>query len=107
MSTFDEREKGFEAKYGHDEEIRFKVAARRNKLLGLWVAEQLGLKGAAAEQYAKAVVEVEFQTGDSHLVEKVLADCAAKGVAMTERRLRKQMAEFAKLARNQIVGKST
>ncbi len=103
MSTFDEREKGFEAKYKHDQETLFKVTARRNKLLGLWVAEQLGLKGTEAETYAKSVVSADFEKpGDEDVLEKVLADLAAKGIHITEHALRKRLGEFAQTAREQI-----
>jgi hypothetical protein len=103
MSTFDEREKGFEAKYKHDQEIQFKVTARRNRLLGLWVAEQLGLSGAEADAYAKAVVAADFEKpGDEDVVGKVMADLKAKGIEMSERALRKRIAEFTEVARQQI-----
>jgi len=69
MTTFDEREKEFEARFKHDQELRFKVTARRNRLLGLWAAEQMALTGASAEAYAKEVVEAEFHGGDRHVVE--------------------------------------
>src|SRR5215475_4324762 len=88
MATFDEREKGFEQKYKHDKELEFKVNARRNRLLGLWVAKELGIPAAEAEAYAKSVVEADFvRFGDDDVVEKILADCKVKGVEMTEHRL--------------------
>lgn len=103
MSTFDEREKGFEAKYKHDQEIQFKVTARRNRLLGLWAAEQLGLSGAEADAYAKAVVIADFEKpGDEDVVGKVMADLSAKGVQITEHALRRRIAELNELARQQI-----
>jgi len=103
MSTFDEREKGFEAKYKHDQEIQFKVTARRNRLLGLWAAEQLGLSGAEADAYAKSVVVADFEKpGDEDVVGKVMADLSAKGVQITEHALRRRIAEFMDLAREQI-----
>jgi len=72
MTTFDKREEGFEKKYAVDEEQKFKAMARRNKLLGLWVAEQLGLAGDAANAYAKEVVAADFeQPGDNDVVHKV------------------------------------
>ena len=74
MTTFDKREKSFEAKYAHDQEILFKIGARRNKLLGQWMAEQLGLDGADAEAYAKAVIASDFEKpGDEDVFEKVWA----------------------------------
>lgn len=106
MTTFDERKKGFEAKYKHDQETQFKVTARRNKLLGLWAAEQMGLTGPAAEEYAKSIVSADFEKpGDQDVVSKILADLKAKGIDMSEHRLRKHMSELALLAREQMDGK--
>ena len=82
MTTFDKREEGFEKKFAHDEELRFKANARRNKLLGLWAAEKLGLSGAGAEAYAKEVVVADFEeAGDDDVLRKVRKDFDAKGVA--------------------------
>ncbi len=81
MTTFDKREEGFEKKFARDQELRFKATARRNKLLGLWVAEKLGLTGAEAEAYAKAVVLADFDApGDDDVLAKVRRDLDAKGV---------------------------
>jgi hypothetical protein len=92
MTTFDKREEGFEKKFALDEEQKFKAEARRNKLLGLWVAEKLGLSGEAASTYAKDVIAAEFQeAGDADVVRKVLGDLKAKGVALTEQELRLKM----------------
>jgi hypothetical protein len=103
MSSFDDREKGFEAKYRHDQETRFKVTARRNKLLGLWAAEQLGLSGAEAEAYAKTVVAADFEKpGDDDVLHKVMADLSAKGVQVSDHALRKRLADFTHIAREQI-----
>jgi hypothetical protein len=103
MSTFDEREKGFEAKYKRDQELQFKVTARRNKLLGLWAAEKLGIDGADAEAYAKEVVISDFEKpGDDDVVEKVMGDLSDKGVATDEHELRKEMARLMDVAREQI-----
>ncbi len=103
MSTFDEREKGFEAKYKHDQEIMFKVTARRNKLLGLWAAGELGLSGAEAEAYAKTVVAADFEKpGDEDVLQKVKADLSAKGARVSDQELRKRLADFAHIAREQI-----
>ena len=104
MASFDDREKGFEQKYKHDKELEFKINARRNKLLGLWVAEQLGIPAGEAEAYAKSVVMADFtKPGDDDVIEKVIADCQAKGVAMTEQRLRKRLAELRDVARQQVM----
>ncbi len=103
MSTFDEREKGFEAKYKHDQETLFKVTARRNKLMGLWAAEQLGLAGAEADAYAKSVVAVDFEKpGEEDVVHKIVTDFSAKGVKVSEHAVRKRLADFAHMAREQI-----
>ena len=92
MTIFDKREEGFEAKFAHDEELKFKAEARRNKLLGLWVAEQLGLSDEGAKDYARTVVAAEFGEGrDADVVAKVMADLAAKGVAVTEAQIRLKM----------------
>lgn len=104
MANFDDREKGFEHKYKHDKELEFKINARRNKLLGLWAAEQLGLAGGDAETYAKSVVMADFEKpGDDDVVEKVVADFTAKGVDMSEHRVRKHMGELMVVARNQVM----
>ena len=81
MTTFDKREEGFEKKFALDEEQKFKAEARRNRLLGLWVAEKLGLSGDAATAYAKEVVAADFEeAGDADVVRKVMGDLKAKGV---------------------------
>ena len=103
MSTFDERQKGFEAKYKHDQETQFKVTARRNKLLGLWAAEQLGLSGAEAEAYAKSVVAADFEKpGDDDVLHKIMSDFSAKGVQVSEQALRRRMADLTQTARDQV-----
>jgi hypothetical protein len=95
MTTFDKREEGFEKKFAHDEELKFKAEARRNKLLGLWVAEKLGLSGDAANEYAREVVAADFEeAGDGDVVRKVMRDLGAKGVAMTEAQIRAKMDEL-------------
>jgi hypothetical protein len=95
MTTFDKREEGFEKKFAIDEELRFKADARRNKLLGLWVAEQLGLSGEAAAAYAKEVVAADFEeAGDRNVVHKVTADLAAKGIAISDAALGAKMTEL-------------
>jgi len=95
MTTFDKREEGFEKKFALDEEQKFKAEARRNKLLGLWVAEKLGLAGEAASAYAKDVIAAEFQeAGDADVVRKVIGDLKAKGIAVTEQQVRVKMDEL-------------
>jgi hypothetical protein len=94
MTTFDKREEAFEKKFALDEEQKFKAEARRNRLLGLWVAEKLGLSVDAAAAYAKEVVAADFEEGRSGVVRKVSCDLDAKGVAITERELREKMDEL-------------
>ncbi len=104
MTTFNDREKAFEDKYKHDQDLQFRVEVRRNKLLGLWTAELLGLQGGEAEAYAKEVVAADFEEpGDADLVRKVLGDLSAKQVDMTEHRLRKKMGELQIEAKHQIM----
>jgi len=91
-TSFDKREEGFEKKFAHDEELRFKAMARRNKLLGLWAAGLLGKSGAEAEAYAKEVVLADFEeAGDNDVVRKVTKDLTGKA---TEQQIRAQMSEF-------------
>jgi len=91
MTTFDKREEGFEKQFAHDEDLRFKAMARRNKLLGLWAAGILGKNGNDAEAYAKEVVLADFEeSGDNDVVRKVVTDLAGKGVG--EQEVRAQMA---------------
>jgi hypothetical protein len=107
MATFDDREKSFEHKYKHDKELEFKVNARRNKLLGLWAAAELGLTGGDAEAYAKSVVMADFEKpGDEDVVEKVVADFTAKGIEMTPHRVRKHMADLLPAARAQVMAET-
>jgi hypothetical protein len=103
MTTFDKREEGFEKKYALDEEQKFKAEARRNRLLGMWVAEKLGMTGDAATTYAKEVVAADFEeAGDGDVVRKVLGDLTAKGIAMTEPQLREKMNELMATAVMQV-----
>jgi hypothetical protein len=92
MTTFDKREEGFEKQFAHDENLRFKATARRNKMLGKWAAEQLGLGGAEAEAYAKEVVMADFEeAGDHDVFRKIRADFDAKGVTLSDTDIRQQM----------------
>ncbi|MGB8275255.1 MAG: DUF1476 domain-containing protein [Alphaproteobacteria bacterium] len=103
MTKFDDREKAFEAKYRQDQEIAFKVNARRNKLLGLWAAELMGLGKDDAAAYAREVVESDFdKPGDEDVLQKVLKDFTARGVDMSEHRLRKEMDRLQQLAMEQV-----
>lgn len=103
MTTFDKREEGFEKKFAMDGELRFKAEARRNKLLGLWVAEKIGLSGDEAAAYAKTVVAADFEeAGDEDVYRKVKADLDAKGVAQSEHQIRRTMDELMATAIDQI-----
>ena len=103
-NPFDEREKEFEARFRHDQEFRFKVTARRNRLLGLWAAARLGLEGVDAEAYAHKVVEAQFEPGgDRHVVDKIAADLAAKGDATTPAQIRFQLEHVAEEAKQQLM----
>lgn len=105
MATFNDREKAFEDKFKHDQDLQFRTMVRRNKLLGLWVAsELLGLEGDAAETYAKEVVASDFeQPGHDDVVRKIMADIQAKGVDYSEHRLRHRMEEVMAEAKHQIM----
>ena len=103
MNTFDEREKDFEARYKHDQELQFKVKARRNRLLGLWAAAKMGLEGDAAATYAREVVDAEFHGGDRHVLDKVTADLAAKGQSPTAAQVQFEMNHLAETAKQQIM----
>jgi hypothetical protein len=95
MTTFDKREEGFEKQFAHDEELRFKASARRNKLLGLWAAEKLGKSGPEADAYAKEVVMADFEEGGNHDVfRKIRQDFDAKGVAQSDHQIRRTMDEL-------------
>jgi hypothetical protein len=100
-TSFDKREEGFEKKFAHDEELRFKAMARRNKLLGLWAAELLGKAGEEANTYAKEIVMVDFEEpGEEDVFRRVMKDLAGKGV--TEQQVRAQMADLLAKAVEQI-----
>ncbi len=104
MTTFDDREKAFESKFAHDQEMQFRAEARRNKLLGLWAAEKFGLSGADAEAYAKSVIMADFEeAGDEDVYRKVSSDFAERGVAVEEAVLRAKMKELMATAKEQIM----
>jgi len=103
MTIFDGREKDFEARFKHDQELRFKVTARRNRLLGLWAAQRLGLADDAAQAYARQVVDAEFAGGDRHVVDKLIADLAAKGQSVTPAQIQFELEHFAEQAKQQIM----
>jgi hypothetical protein len=95
MTTFDKREEAFEQQFAHDEELKFKATARRNKMLGLWAANKLGLTGAEADSYALSVVMVDFEEGGDHdVVRKIRKDFDAKGVAQSDHQISRTMNEL-------------
>lgn len=103
MTTFDKREEGFEKKFALDEELRFKANARRNKMLGTWAAEKLGLAGDEAEAYAKTVVMADFDgPGDDDVFRKVRTDLEAKGLGISDHQIRRTMDELMEQAVAQI-----
>jgi hypothetical protein len=103
MTTFDKREEGFEKKFAHDEELRFKATARRNKLLGLWAAGKLGLSGADADAYAKEVVIADLEeAGDADVVRKLRKDFDAKKISVTDQDITRAMSEMLAQAVAQI-----
>ena len=107
MTQFDQREKAFEAKFQKDQELKFRVTARRNKLLGLWVAQQLGLEGGDAEAYAKEVVASDFdEPGDDDVLRKVMQDIEAKNLALTERSVRTEMVRLMDQAKSEMAAES-
>jgi len=102
-TTFDKREEGFEKKFAHDEELKFKAGARRNKLLGMWAAEKMGLSGAQAEAYAKEVVLADFERpGDHDVFMKLRKDFDGKKVAMSDQDIHRAMDELMAQAIAQI-----
>ena len=95
MTTFDKREDAFEKRFAHDEELKFKATARRNKMLGLWAAEKLGLSGAEADSYALAVVMAEIEKpSEQDVLHKIRKDFDAKGVAQSDHQISRTMTEL-------------
>ncbi|MGI9409554.1 MAG: DUF1476 domain-containing protein [Hyphomicrobiaceae bacterium] len=95
MSSFDEREKGFEKKFAHDQDLKFKAEARRNKMIGEWAADKLGLAGSEVEDYIKAVRRADFEeAGDEDVVRKISKDFQDKGVSVSDDDIRAQLGEF-------------
>jgi len=104
MSGFDDRRKGQEGKFAHDAELRFKAEARRNKLLGLWAAEHMGLSEDHAKDYAAEVVAADFEeAGDEDVFRKISADLKAKGASVSDEMIRKKMVELVQTARDQVL----
>ena len=104
MSTLKDREKGFERKFAHDEEMKFKAEARRNRLLGLWAAGKLGITDPEeAKSYAQQVVFADFaEKGDEDVLRKVFEDLKGAGVSITEADVRRRMDELMAQAREQV-----
>lgn len=104
MTTFDNRENAFENKFAHDEEIQFKVTARRNKLLGLWAAEQMKLTQEEANAYAASVVQADFEeAGDEDVVRKLIGDLTSAGVETSDAAVREAMETQMVEARRQFI----
>jgi len=104
MTTFDDREKAFENKFAHDEEMRFRIVARRNRLLGEWAARQMGLSEAESESYAKDVVRSDFEEAGEHdVIRKVLGDLTAAGVEVDEDKVAEALRNKEIDARRQII----
>jgi hypothetical protein len=103
MNTFEERQKGFERKFAMDEELKFRATARRNKLVGLWAAEKLGLSGEEAQAYAREVVKADLlEPGDEDVFRKIRADFDAKGVDQSDHQIRSRIGEMMAEAVSQI-----
>ena len=103
MTTFDDRESGFESKFALDQDQEFKAMARRNKLLGLWAAEKMGLSAESGEQYSNAVVRADFeQPGEEDVFRKIAGDFKGSGMTVSEGEIRSKMDELASIARDQI-----
>lgn len=108
MASFDDRKKGFEGKYQHDQEMLFKIQNRRNKLLGIWAAELLGKTGEDADAYTKDVIMSDFEApGDDDVHDKVAADLEAANVDLSDHRLRKKMDELLSTAQDEILNEKT
>lgn len=104
MTTFDDRERAFESKYAHDEELRFRVIARRNRLLGAWAARLMGLSEAEADAYAKDVIRADFEeAGEEDVIRKLLGDLTAAGVDTDETRIREALGHKEAEARRQVM----
>jgi|SRR5579871_4236364 len=104
VSAFDDREKNYEAKWAHDEDLRFRTVARRNKLLGLWAAEQFGLTGAAAESYAQELLSLEVHGArDEDIAQKLQDDFTARGIAISSHAISRRMEQLLAEAGEQVM----
>ncbi|GGO97557.1 DUF1476 domain-containing protein [Stakelama pacifica] len=105
MTTFDDRERAFEAKFARDEEMAFRITARRNRLVGEWAAAKMNLTPAETDAYAKAVVQADFEeAGDEDVVRKLLGDLTAAGIDIDDSAIRKALDEHTIEARRQLIG---
>ena len=101
---FKDREKAFEGKWAHDEDLRFKVMARRDKLLGLWAAGEMGISGAEAEAYARTVIDADMaEAGDEDVFRKLRADFDARKIARSDHLIRSKMTELLDVAKEQVM----
>ena len=104
MTTFDDRERAFETKYARDQDMQFRIVARRNKLLGHWAARLMGLSQAEADAYASDVIRADFEeAGDEDVIRKVLGDLTSAGVECDEARIREALAHKTVEARRQLM----
>ena len=104
MTTFDDRERAFESIYARDQEMQFKIVARRNRLLGQWAAKKMGLTEAEADAYARDVIRADFEeAGDEDVIRKILGDLTSAGVECDESRIREALAHKAVEARRQLM----
>jgi len=104
MTTFDDRERAFENKFVHDQEMAFRITARRNRLIGQWAAELMGLTPEETEAYAKSVVQAEFEeAGDEDVIRKLLGDLVSANVDVDESRIRTTLADLEVEARRQLI----
>ena len=105
MTTFDDRERAEEAKFAHDEEMQFRIHARRNRLLGTWAAEKMGLSAVEAEGYAKSVVQADFEeSSDEDVIRKLLGDLVSAGVDTSEGDIRAALDAKEIEARRALIG---
>jgi hypothetical protein len=104
MSSFEDRQRAFETKFARDEEMQFRVTARRNRLLGEWAARLMGLSQAEAESYAKDVIRADFEeAGDEDVVRKLLGDLTSAGVECDEAKIREALGHKLVEAKRQII----
>lgn len=104
MSSFDDRERAFETKFARDEEMAFRVTARRNRLVGQWAAAKMGLTPEETDAYAKAVVQADFEeTGDDDVIRKLVGDLTAASIEISEAEVRRALEEATVDARRQLM----